>query len=78
MPDVPTPTFCDGIDSVIGGCDEDLPPFTATDCAGIGEEFGALLDERTRAVLTGPADVEDEARSVRTKHEMAPGPSTRR
>lgn len=70
-PDLPTPSFCNGIDSTIGGCEENLPQFKATDCAGTGEEFGALLDERTRAILAGPTAVEDKARSVRLKHAMA-------
>ena len=66
----PTASICDGVDGQMGGCDEEQPEFTATDCAGVGREFGALLDERTLAILEGPEAVSGEARSVRLRQAM--------
>lgn len=63
--DSPSRSSCAGIGAEFGGCDDDLPQFTATDCATVGREFGAFLDQRTVDVITGPEAVDGEARSVR-------------
>lgn len=61
----PSRSSCAGIGAELGGCDEDLPQFTATECTAVGREFGAFLDQRTLAIITGPDAVDGEARSVR-------------
>ncbi len=66
----PTASVCGGVDAQLGGCDEEQPEFTATDCAGAGREFGALLDERTLAIIEGPEAIGGEARSVRLRQAM--------
>lgn len=67
----PSASICDGVDSQMGGCDEQQPSFAATDCAGVGREFGALLDDRARDIIEGPEVVDGEARSVRLRQAMA-------
>lgn len=54
----------------IGGCRSDLPVFQGEDCAAIGREFGAYLNDETLAIVQGPSDVDGEARSVRLKQAM--------
>jgi len=66
----PARSSCDGIGAGLGGCDSNLPEFSATDCVGVAQEFGTALDERTLAVITGPEAVDGNARSVRLTHAM--------
>ena len=63
----PSASICDGVDAQMGGCDEQQPEFTATDCLGIGREFGAHMDDRTLGIIEGPEAVDGEARSVRLR-----------
>lgn len=70
VPETPTPSICDGIGADIGGCRSDLPVFEGEDCAAIGREFGAYLNDETLAIVQGPSDVDGEARSVRLKQAM--------
>ena len=66
----PSASICDGVDAEMGGCDEEQPEFTATDCPGMGREFGAALDRRALAIVDGPDAVDGEARSVRLRQAM--------
>ncbi len=66
----PSRSICDGVGAELGGCDAEQPEFTQTECAAVGREFGALLDERTVGIITGPEGVDGEARSVRVKQAM--------
>lgn len=66
----PSASICDGVDAQMGGCDEEQPEFAATDCAGVGREFGTYLDERTRQIIEGPEAVGGDARSVRLRQAM--------
>ena len=45
---------CNGIPRRVGGCDRDQPRFTATTCAGAGEQFGTEVDRRALAIIDGP------------------------
>lgn len=47
-----------------------LPAFTATDCASAGAEWGAAVDRLAADVVTGPANRNGEARSVRIRTAM--------
>jgi hypothetical protein len=46
------------------------PPvsYTATDCVGVGKEYGVLVDTRVRAILSGPPIVNEETRGVQINH----------
>lgn len=68
--DARSPSICAAVDARMGGCDEQQPEFAATDCSGVGREFGAYLDDRTRQIVAGPDAVEGEARSVRLRQAM--------
>jgi hypothetical protein len=68
--DSPSASICAGVDAQMGGCDEQQPEFAATDCSGVGREFGAYLDDRTLQVIEGPDAVGGEARSVRLRQAM--------
>lgn len=61
----PTPSFCDGIDARIGGCDPDRPRYTGTTCTEVGGEFGRQLDARLVAIYRGPDVVNGESKAVR-------------
>jgi hypothetical protein len=56
---------CEGIPRHSGGCDPDQPRFSSPTCAGVGEEAGAELDRRGRAIIDGPTSVGGESRAVR-------------
>lgn len=56
---------CDGVTREAWGCDPDQPSFSATTCAGVGEEFGSQLDRRALAIIRGPAGERGETRATR-------------
>lgn len=70
MTETPMPSICDGIGADIGGCRDDLPTFSGSECAEVGQEFGAHLNDETLSIIRGPADVRGEGRSVRLKQAM--------
>jgi hypothetical protein len=61
------PDVCDGVARDLGGC-EDTYNFSATECRGVGKEFGAQVNDEVKAVLTGPEVVDSETRGVRITH----------
>jgi hypothetical protein len=61
----PRPSFCDGIDAQIGGCDSDRAQYSGTTCAEVGREFGAQLDERLLRIYAGPDVANGESKAVR-------------
>ena len=60
----PSPSYCDGITSEIGGCDPGRPTFIRTTCVAIAREFGSQLDQRLVAIYLGP-ESKDESKAVR-------------
>jgi len=58
---------CDGVSSDVGGCAADQPTFSGTTCAEVGAEWGEIVDERSLAVIQGPANADGKARSARLK-----------
>jgi hypothetical protein len=66
----PSPSFCDGIDAQFGGCDADRPVFNGTTCADVADEFGRQINDRSLAIIAGPADANGESRAVRMTHLM--------
>ena len=61
----PSESQCNGIDAAVGGCDPDLPSFSATTCDAVADEAGRQLDARLRAVYAGPEETDGETRAVR-------------
>jgi hypothetical protein len=66
----PARSICAGVDAEMGGCEERQPEFAATDCEGVGREFGAQLEEWTMGIVEGPESVDGQARSVRLLQAM--------
>src|SRR5258705_10073451 len=66
------PESCGGVARDLGGCDDGYV-FVATDCTGVGGEFGGQLDARIAAILTGPEAVAEESRGVRMNHRLTVG-----
>lgn len=50
---------CDGVPRKLGGCDPDQPRFTATTCAGLGQELGSEIDRHAVAIINGPSSPVD-------------------
>ena len=62
-----TPEICDGMAAEMGGCDDDLPSFTADSCGGAAREWGRLVDAQVLDIISGPEAVDGDGRSVRLK-----------
>lgn len=66
----PEPTMCDGIPAEMGGCGSQRPTYQGTTCEELGSEWGQHVDARLRAVIDGPAQVDDKQRSVLIQNEL--------
>jgi hypothetical protein len=62
----PSPAVCaDGISSEMGGCDVPRHVYTGSTCADLAKEWVGVLNSTAGSVVTGPATVGDQAKSVR-------------
>jgi hypothetical protein len=66
-----SPSFCNGIDAQVGGCDAALPSFSGGTCEAVGKEAGRELNDRLLAVYRGPAELGGETRAVRASQMMS-------
>ena len=57
--------FCDGVQSTLGGCDENQPTFAGEECDEIAGEFGEQLNERIVAILDGEEVIDGQGKSSR-------------
>lgn len=63
----PSPSYCDGVSTEVGGCDADRPTFTGRTCSEVAKEFGLQLDRRLVEIHTGP-DSATASKAVRAGH----------
>ena len=66
----PTQTVCDGISSEMGGCTAARHKFTASTCKDLAKEWAGVLDAAVVAVIDGPEEVAQQARSVRLRQAL--------
>jgi hypothetical protein len=63
----PSPSVCDGVSSELGGCTANRHTFTSDSCNDLAREWATVLNDGVVAVLRGPSEVGDQARSVLLK-----------
>ena len=63
----PSPTVCDQVSSDVGGCTIERHEYAGTTCDEVATEWGGVMDRLVLGVITGPASVNNEARSSRLR-----------
>ena len=67
----PEPRACDGIPEDLGGCAPGQPVFAGATCDAIAREWGPAVERLVTRVVTEPAVVDGEPRSVRIREAMS-------